>query len=129
MVLDVKCAFLYAKTQRSIYIELPSRDPRAGGSVVGQLQRALYGTRDAPQLWGAEVQRVMLLLGLRPSVLQPSVYIHDEKQIMVVVHVDDFLCTGDGEALKQLCSDLSQKFEIKKKYLKCASSLLTETKN
>ena len=113
MVLDVKCAFLYAKTTRNIYIELPSRDPRSGGAVVGQLQRALYGTRDAPQLWGEEVRRVMLLLGFRPSALQPSVYVHDEKQMMVVVHVDDFLVSGIEGDLVWFANQLKQHFDLK----------------
>ena len=55
----------------------------------------------------------MLLLGLRPSVLQPSVYIHDEKQIMVVVHVDDFLVSGVEEDLVWFATQLKQHFEVK----------------
>ena len=51
LVMDVKCAFLYAPAKRKIYIELPSRDPRSSSGVVGVLNRALHGTRDAPQLW------------------------------------------------------------------------------
>jgi hypothetical protein len=50
MVLDVSCAFLYAPIKRRIYIELPEEDPQSSsGDVVGQLEKALYGTRDAPQ--------------------------------------------------------------------------------
>ena len=30
MALDVKCAFLYGKARRSIYIELPTQDPQFG---------------------------------------------------------------------------------------------------
>ena len=34
LVMDVKCAFLYAPAKRKIYIELPSRDPRSSCGVV-----------------------------------------------------------------------------------------------
>ena len=37
LVMDVKCSFLYAPAQRKMYIELPSRDPRSSGGVVGLL--------------------------------------------------------------------------------------------
>ena len=60
MVMDVKCAFLYGEIRRNVYIELPHTDPRYGdGSVVGKLKKAMYGTRDAPQIWSQVVQEAM----------------------------------------------------------------------
>ena len=51
MLLDVKCAVLYGKMERSAYIELPEQDPRAReGDVVGFLRKSMYETRDAPQI-------------------------------------------------------------------------------
>ena len=41
LVMDVKCAFLYALAKRKIYIEFPSRDRRSSSGVVGVLIRAL----------------------------------------------------------------------------------------
>ena len=56
MAQDVSCAFLYAKVHREIHIELPAEDPLAvEGKYVGRLKKALYGTRDAPQLWQKEL--------------------------------------------------------------------------
>ena len=64
MVMDVKCAFLYGVCRRRIYIELPRQDPKHGAAdLVGLLQKAMYGTRDAPQIWAKEVQKVMEGLG------------------------------------------------------------------
>ena len=37
--------------------------------------------------------------------------------VIVVVHVDDFFCTGDGKALEGLHVKLSKAFEIKQKTL------------
>ena len=52
MLLDVKKAFLYGAIQRKVYIEVPSEDPeRKGGQMVGMLHKAMYGLRDAPQVW------------------------------------------------------------------------------
>ena len=110
--MDVKCAFLFAPAKRKIYIELPSRDPRSSRRVVGVLNRALYGTRDAPQLWGEEVKRKMIALGFTSSTLQPSVYHHKERDIMVVVHVDDFLASGEQDQLDRLNKDMMEMLDL-----------------
>ena len=44
-------------------------------------------------------------------------YHHPDKDIVVVVHVDDFLVTGDGEMLEALYHELSKRFEIKRTML------------
>ena len=86
MVMDVKCAFLHGVCRRRIYIELPRQDPKHGAAdLVGLLQKAMYGTRDAPQIWAKEVQQVMEGLGFVLSMFQPSVYYHPSKDLIVVV--------------------------------------------
>ena len=60
MVMEVKCAFLCGGCRRRIYIELPRQDPKHGtADLAGLLQKSMYGTRDAPQIWAKEVQKVM----------------------------------------------------------------------
>ena len=118
MVLDVKCAFLCGTARRRVYIELPHTDPRYGDpNVVGVLKKSMYGTRDAPQIWGEHVRATLEELGYKQSAYQPSVYYHPEKELVIVVHVDDFLCTGDAEALEGLYTGLSQKYELKRTIL------------
>ena len=68
MVIDVNAAFLYGKTRRDIYIELPPQDPRpASREWIGQLMKAMYGTRDAPQVWYEEVRDLMINQGFTQS--------------------------------------------------------------
>ena len=76
------------------------------------LNRALYGTCDAPQLWGEEVKRKMMAMRFTSSTLQPSVYHHKEKDIMVVVHVDDFLASGEQDQLDRLKKDMMETFDL-----------------
>ena len=60
MLLDVKKAFLYGEIKRRVYIELPEEDVhREGGKYVGKLNKAMYGLRDAPQVWQMEVRRIL----------------------------------------------------------------------
>ena len=43
MIFDVKSAFLYGKTERTVYIELPSRDAQSEhGGFVGKLEKSMY---------------------------------------------------------------------------------------
>ena len=44
MVIDVKGAFLYVCTKRSIYIWLPPEDPMADKGYLGKLEKSMYGT-------------------------------------------------------------------------------------
>ena len=47
MINDVRRAYLYAKIQRDVYIELPEEDDKRGPGMLGKLRLCLYGTRDA----------------------------------------------------------------------------------
>ena len=96
MVMDVKSAFRFGDCRRRIYVELPHKDLKHGHvDFVGRLQKAMYGTRVAPQIWATDVQKVMDGLGFVISIFQPSVYYHPSTGRLVVVHVDDFLCSGE----------------------------------
>ena len=114
MVLDIKKAFLYGEMRRSVYIELPPEDPRSeGGQYVGKLRRAMYGTRDAPAEWQNVVTKVMKQIGFIPSGTAPCLYFHPVRDLRVIVHVDDFLCSGESHHLCWLKAALEKKFSLK----------------
>ena len=113
MIVDVKCAFLYGKMTRPVYIELPCQDPESlDYDVVGKLEKAMYGTRDAPQIWQTEVRRVMERLGFEVSLREPGLYHHKKLDLDVIAHVDDFLCTGRDLDLKWFYDQLKSEFDI-----------------
>ena len=86
MLLDFKRAFLYGDAERELYIELPEDDERrAGGENVGLLQKAMYGTRDAPAVWQRLVHRILTELGFTPSRTAACVYVAE-------------LCGGEARA-------------------------------
>ena len=114
MLLDVKKVFLYGAIQRKVYIELPSEDPeRKGGQMVGMLHKAMYGLRDAPQVWQEEVRRLLGELGFVESVTAPCVYYNSVTGVRLVTHVDDFLCIGPRRELKQFHTELANTLELK----------------
>jgi hypothetical protein len=114
MLLDVKCAFLYGKTKKTVYIELPPEDLNYRcGKYYGLLEKAMYGARDAPQIWQEVVAEVMMRLGFKASLHHPSIYFHPERDIRVIARVDDFLCTGDEVQMDWLYKELSLEYDLK----------------
>ena len=86
MVLDVKCAFLYGQIRRRFYIELPQQGSRSGDKfVVEVLRRAVYGTRDAPQILQEEAVKAMRDLGFELSILHSPVFYHRVRNVIVVI--------------------------------------------
>ena len=112
MTMDVSCAFLYAAVARELYIEMPAGGPEGGAGCAGHPRKALCGTRDAPALWQKTPANVMHKLSFRESVLQPGFFTHQQKEVHVVTHVDDFLCAGPIEGLKWFNQALSENFDM-----------------
>jgi hypothetical protein len=113
MILDVKCAFLYGECKCTIYIELPTQDPRYGTGVVGRLVKAMYGTRDAPHIWAGYESKALESLAFERSVLQPAVYYHRVREMVVIVHMDDVLCSGAAKDCEWLYTSLIAKYDLK----------------
>ena len=113
MLLDFKRAFLYGDAERELFIELPDDDERKdGGNNVGLLQKAMYGTRDAPAVWQRLVQRILCGIGFRASRTAACVYYNVTTGLKVVAHVDDFLVTGPRLELEKLRKKLQEEFEV-----------------
>ena len=47
--IDVRRAYFYAPSRRSVYVDLPDEDNEEG--MCGKLCKSMYGTRDAAQNW------------------------------------------------------------------------------
>ena len=54
----------------------------------------------------------MIAMGFTSSTLQPSVYYHKEKDIMVVVHVEDFPASGEQDQLDRLKKDMMETVDL-----------------
>ena len=128
---DVKTAFLNANIDKEIYtrppkdllkylrawitgcppIDLPEDD-----RVFWKLQRALYGTKQAPNLWSITLRNYLLQLGFRDVGFEKSVYIRrkpDGGILIVLVWVDDVLLFGNTlEPINEFKAELNSKFPI-----------------
>lgn len=111
-IIDIKCAFLYGKARRALFIELPEQDAKSGGRLVGRLKKAMYGTRDAPLIWRATVDAFMRKAGFLIATLQPGVYYHVTRGLRVMTHVDDFLLTGNVKHAEWFEAELKKEYDI-----------------
>ena len=80
---------------------------------MGKLVRALYGTRDAPLAWLIVVKSDMKEMGFKECTVTNGVFTHPERDLRVVVHVDDFLLSGEGHRLQWFRDQLTPKSELK----------------
>ena len=118
MLADVKTAFLYGAARRSLYVELPPEDPlAASGRYVGKLERAMYGTRDAPMIWQDHLRKTLIDKKFKESVAHPGVFQHETRDLFMCVHVDDLLCTGVRDDLMWLKFQLSKEYELETKMM------------
>ena len=93
------------------------RTKKGSEGYMGRLEKAMYGTRDAPQVWQEEVRKTMESLGFLECVTQPGIYFHEGRRLQIVSHVDDFLCIGREKELEWFKASLQDKYEIKSKLL------------
>ena len=80
---------------------------------VGRLKKAMCGTRSAPLMWQKMVRQVMAKLGSKDCITVPCMFYHQERDMYVFVHVDDFLCFGEVKDLKWFQESLEKEFELK----------------
>ena len=114
MALDVRRAFLHGVVERELYVRPPAADAHATQQgLVWRLKKSLYDTRDAPQLWRKEVVRTMRAAGFRMNRTSTCLSTHGERDLWVIVHVDDFLCCGFSEDLRWFRHAVESKYEIK----------------
>ena len=68
-------------------MELPPEDPlAASGRYVGKLERASYGTRDAPMIWQEHPRETLHDVKFKKSVTHPGVFQHETRDILLCVH-------------------------------------------
>ena len=109
--IDVRRAYFHAKARRAVYVKLPEEDAAEG--MCGRLLKALYGTRDAAQNWEFEYIEFLEKAGFKKGRATPSMFYHEEKDVRVVVHGDDFTALGVDADLDWYEAKLQEHFEIK----------------
>ena len=109
--IDVKKAYLYAKSTREVYVRLPDEMGMEG--MCARLKKSLYGTRDAAQNWEAEYTSLLLSLGFTQGRASPCAFWHEERDVRCVVHGDDFTVLSDQTGIEWLRDKMAGAYQIK----------------
>ena len=110
---DISRAHFMPKAEREIYVELPNEDPMKAQGYVGILERSMYGTQDASNLWQKDYSELISEDGYVSGKSNPALFYSKELDARLLVHGDDFVMLGDAEAIDQMHKKLSSKYEVK----------------
>ena len=94
-----------------MYVKLPPEDEQEG--MFGKLMKAMYGTRDAAQNWEHAYINFLKRAGFVNGVASPCVFHHEERDVRIVVHGDDFTVLGPETQLNWFREEIKRRFEVK----------------
>ena len=113
LIADVTRAYFYAMARRNLYIELPQEDELGGPGMLGKLRLNFYGTRDGASNWQEHLSAHMIQIGFKRGVGHPSVFWHEARKRMRLVHGDDYVSAGDASELVWLEGELHKAYGLK----------------
>ncbi|CAI7789542.1 unnamed protein product, partial [Closterium sp. NIES-53] len=90
--IDIANAFLYAPVDAEIYVKLP-HGSHGEPNQVCQLQKSLYGIKQAPRLWQQYLHARLIRIGFCQLPHDKGMYrlTKDTDYILLIVYVDDLL--------------------------------------
>ena len=113
----METAFLNSLIDREIYIEQPEGfehpdHPRK--DYVFQVNKGLYGLKQAGSLYNNDQKSKLVQLGFTPSEADECVFISADKRIIVATYVDDGLvCADTQEEIDWVISELSKHYKLR----------------
>ena len=112
MFLDIKKAHLAPLCKIDVYVELPP-EAEVQEDECGKLIQWLYGCRPAAQAWEEHYSALLKANGFERLKSVPVAFVHKERDMIGVVHEDDFIWEGCDEDLDWALKVLEKKYELK----------------
>ena len=97
LVIDARKAHFHALAERNLFVQLPPELAKPG--ICAKLRRCLYGTRDAPARGEAFAAGELTAMGFKRGRASPCCFSHRSRDLVCVVHGDDFIFAGKEEEL------------------------------
>ena len=95
MFIDVRRAYFHAPVQRPLYVQLPEEFACPDGQCA-KMSISMYGTRDAASNWEIRYSQFLRDASFAQGASSPCVFYHQERDVRLVVHGDDFTFLGGG---------------------------------
>ena len=118
--IDVKTAFLNARTPTARYFNLPlGHKNRLGTTKVWKTYCALYGLTDSSYHWYKCLVNFLKKLNLEQCMSEECLFTLKSKtnnklELLILIYVDDILLTGTNEKITWFTNNLSNRFNIRK---------------
>ena len=110
---DVKTAFLNGYLEEVIFMEEPLGFETSSGSKVCKLTKSIYGLKQASRAWNTRLKKVLIDFGLKQSLSDPCLFVSDQKDLYLMLYVDDGLVISSNPQLEEeLMVTLQKEFEI-----------------
>ncbi|CAI7863347.1 unnamed protein product [Closterium sp. NIES-53] len=115
--IDVKNVFLYALVDIVIYVEQPHTYGE-GDSRVCQLQKSLYGIKQAPRLWQQYLHNILLEIGFKQQPHDPGIHRRNfrSEYILLTVYFLGLNISNSPEAIHlsaaKYAEELGKRFNI-----------------
>ena len=86
---------------------------RKDGSIIAELNKALYGCIESAVLWYEELSQILISLGLTWNDTDPCVFnLSGNKRLTVTVYVDDLMIMSNNvRTIDWLLTELTRKYE------------------
>ena len=112
--MDFVAAFLNGILDRPIFMECPPGYSLQKGCDCVKLKKALYGLKQAGRTWWEALDQHLISLNFRRASHDWGVYIQEEKEVYLVVYVDDILIAGPSlTANDWIKRKLAEKWKMK----------------
>ena len=111
MFIDVRKAHLNAVCDEEEWVELPEEMWEWGKYAT--LRRWLYGMRKAAAGWEADYAGRLGAIGFRRGRGAPTLFVNLVTGVRVVVHGDDFTCSGRRKELEAVRQKMREWYDIK----------------
>ncbi|KAL7291523.1 hypothetical protein TKK_0014779 [Trichogramma kaykai] len=112
IIFDIKTAFLHGDLEEQIFMEQPEgfKDKL---SHVCLLKKSLYCLKQAPKNWDAKFTSFLKMVNFEPANDNPCIYYDNERNNIIVLHVDNGLMIGRNKAtMMKILKELHKEFNI-----------------
>jgi len=119
--MDVKTAFLNSELQETVYMEIlegisvpaARMADACGRPIVCRLLKSIYGLKESPRAWYGRIHQFFLSKSFIRSESDHSLFINYEKQVILLLYVDDLVLAAPTRALVHwIRTKLSDEFDM-----------------
>jgi hypothetical protein len=111
--MDAVAAFLAASLKEQIFMKVPTELQQYYGKYV-QILKSLYSLKQAARMWYLLVSDFLKKIGFSLMAVDLTIFRHTESGVIIGVHVDDFMITGEDEVeIRKVKEQLKGRFEMK----------------